>query len=148
MTTDRGYIAENDAELRRFRSFVERLTDAELASSLPDGWTVAASLAHVALWDQRVLVLLDQWDAGVRPRLLDDADVDWINDAAKPLCLALAPREAARLALEVAARVDARVAALSDARVAENHAGGQPIRLSRAPHRRVHREEIEAALRI
>lgn len=146
MTVDRAYVHANEAARERLRRLVERLTDAELARALPAGWTVAGALAHLAFWDQRTLWLVERWDQGERPRRLDEADVDWINEAAKPLCLALPPRLAARLAVETAERLDRRLAALSDARVAENQAAGGPLRLDRAQHRRTHLDEIEGAL--
>jgi uncharacterized damage-inducible protein DinB len=145
MAVDRSYVAENAAELRRLRTLVERLCDADLARPTPGGWTVAASLAHVAFWDQRVLFWLDRWDQGEEPQF-DRSQADWINDAGKPMLLALAPRVAARLALEIAERVDQRVAALSDERVAANRAAGEPLLLARARHRKEHLDEIERVL--
>jgi hypothetical protein len=71
--------------------------------------------------------------------------VDWINDAGKPLCLALPPRVAARLAVEAAEAADRRVAAASDALLAANMAAGSPLSMSRAAHRREHLDEIERA---
>lgn len=146
MAVDRSYIAENAAELRRLRALVERLSDADLARPMPGGWTVASSLAHVAFWDQRILFWLDRWERGESPRGPDEADVDWINEAGKPLCLALAPRAAARLTVEIAERVDRRLAALTDERVAANKAAGEPLFLARARHRKTHLDEIERVL--
>ena len=146
MAVDRSYIAENAAELRRLRALVERLSDADLARPTPGGWTVASSLAHVAFWDQRILFWLDRWERGESPREPDEADVDWINEAGKPLCLALAPRAAARLTVEIAERVDRRLAALTDERVAANKAAGEPLFLARARHRKTHLDEIERVL--
>jgi hypothetical protein len=146
MAADRAYVAENEAALRRLRSLVERLGDAELARPLPDGWTVAAALAHVAFWDQRVLSLLDRWERGETPRPMDPADVDWINEAGKPLCLGLSPRTAARLAVAIGDAVDRRLARLTDAQLAANDAAGAPIFLLRSRHRSVHLDEIERAL--
>jgi uncharacterized damage-inducible protein DinB len=146
MPVDRSYIAENDAELRRLRTLVERLSDADLARPTPGGWTVASSLAHVAFWDQRILFWLDRWDGGEPPRQLDEADVDWINDAGKPLCLALPPRMAAGLTLDIAEQVDRRLAALTEERIASNAAAGEPLFLTRAHHRKTHLDEIERIL--
>jgi len=143
---NRSYIAENAAELRRLRTLVERLSDADLARPTPGGWTVASSLAHVAFWDQRILFWLDRWERGEAPRRLDEADIDWVNDAGKPLCLALPPRVAARLTVEIAEQVDRRLAALTDERVAANKAAGEPLFLTRAQHRKTHLDEIERVL--
>lgn len=145
-----SYVTENNHERARLRALVDRLSDAELARSLEAGWTVGAVLAHLAFWDQRALVLLERWEkegARAMPRSIDTADVDWINDSAKELCLALAPRVAARLAVAVADAVDRRVEALSDELAVANSAAGSPINLLRAEHRREHLDEIERALR-
>jgi hypothetical protein len=146
MPVDRSYIAENEAELHRLRTLVERLSDADLARPTPGGWTVAASLAHVAFWDQRILFWLDRWERGEMPRGLDEADGDWINDAGKPLCLALPPRVAARLTVDIAEQVDRRLAALTEERIASNAAAGEPLSLTRAHHRKTHLDEIERIL--
>ncbi|HEX2482565.1 MAG TPA: DinB family protein [Methylomirabilota bacterium] len=146
MPVDRSYIAENEAELHRLRTLVERLSDADLARPTPGGWTVASSLAHVAFWDQRILFWLDRWEHGEKPRRLDEADGDWINDAGKPLCLALPPRVAARLAVDIAEQVDRRLAALTEERIASNAAAGEPLSLTRAHHRKMHLDEIERIL--
>ena len=150
MTVDRSYIARNDTERARLRALVGRLSEADLARPMPAGWTVAALLAHLAFWDQRIVTLLDQWQrAGVAapPPLENASDVDWINDAAKPMFLALAPRRAADLALTIAEEVDRRVAALPDDWVARNAAAGNPLNLVRAEHRGEHLAEIERHLR-
>ena len=71
---------------------------------MPAGWTVAAVLAHIGFWDARAIFFLDRWGRGIEPSTADydPADVHWINDSAKPLCLALPPRDAADLALRLA----------------------------------------------
>jgi hypothetical protein len=146
MATDRSYVAENQTQLARLRTLVDSLTDAELAEPMPAGWTVAAVLAHLAYWDQRIVVLMDAWGAdgrGTPPPSIDGAAVEWINDAGKPLCLALPPRVAARLAVEAALAADQRVAAVSDALLAANAAAGSPLSMRRAEHRREHLDEIE-----
>jgi len=147
LAVDRSYITENAVELRRLRTLVERVSDADLARPTPGGWTVASSLAHVAFWDQRILFWLDRWERGESPRRLEETDVDWINDAGKPLCLALPPRVAARLTVEIAEEVDRRLAALSDERISSNRAAGEPLFLTRAHHRKTHLDEIERVLR-
>ena len=149
MSTDRTYVIQNDAERNRLRSLVARLSDADLARPMPAGWTVAGVLAHLAFWDQRILVLLEQWEQSPSkpPRIENEADTDWINDASKPLLLALAPRQAADLAVTIAEAVDGKVAALPDDLVARNAAAGSPLNLLRAEHRAEHLREIEHVFR-
>ena len=148
MAADRSYVAENRAQLERLRALTDRLSDQQLAAPMEAGWTVAGVLAHLAYWDQRIVTLLDRWAGGrgVPPPAYDEAAVDWINDAGKPLCLALPPRVAARMAVDAAAAADERVAALSEAQLAANAAAGSPISVLRATHRREHLDEIEQIL--
>jgi hypothetical protein len=150
MNINRGFVNENSKERARLKALVARLSDADLARPLPAGWTVAAVLTHVAFWDQRILVLLEQWEkaggASV-PAHANEADVDWINDAAKPLFLALPPRRAAEVTLAIAEAVDRRIETLSDDFVTRNTDAGRPLNLLRAEHRRQHLDEIEAAFR-
>ena len=149
MNTDRTFIAHNNAERARLRALVARLTDADLGRPMPGGWTVAAVLAHVAFWDQRILVLLERWEEAPSavPPAINEADVDWVNDATKPLLLAMAPRRAAELAVAIAEAVDAKVAALPDDLLARNEAAGSPLLMTRAEHRGEHLREIEAVLK-
>ena len=146
MAADRSYVAENQAQLARLRTLADTLSDQELSEPMPAGWTVAGVLAHLAYWDQRIVVLMDRWGAdgrGTPPPANDGASVDWINDAGKPLCLALPPRVAARLAVAAAEAADQRVARASDALLAANVAAGSPLSMLRAEHRREHLDEIE-----
>jgi len=149
MATDRSYVAENQTQLARLEALVGKLGDRELSRPLEAGWTVAGVLAHLAFWDYRIVTLLDAWGAdgrGTPPPAYDEAAVNWINDAGKPLCLRLPPRVAARLAVDAAIAADERVAGLSEAQLAANAAAGRPISVLRAEHRREHLDEIERAL--
>jgi hypothetical protein len=146
MAVDRSYVAKNDRERARLEALVARCSDADLAREMPAGWTVAAVLGHLAFWDQRILTLLDGWERGTPPPLEQATDVDWINDAGKPLLRALAPRTAAEVAIAIARAVDRRVAALPDELVAKNAAAGSPLNLVRAEHRQEHLDEIERVL--
>ncbi len=146
MAADRSYIAVNDRERQRLEALVDKLDDAALSRAMPAGWTVAAVLAHLAFWDQRIIVLIDLLKRGAKIPLEDPVEVEWINDAAKPAQLALPPRRAATLAIETARATDRAVATLSDELLARNTAAGGPINLLRAQHRREHLDEIEQML--
>ena len=148
MATDRSYVTQNDAERARLEALVQRCTDAELARPMPAGWTVAGVLAHLAFWDERVRILFERWEkTGTAPAAEVDADIDWINDAAKPMFLAMPSRRAAELAVEIARATDRAVEMLSDDMLARNAAAGSPLNLVRAEHRREHVDEIERTLR-
>jgi len=146
MAEDRSYTAVNDRERQRLEALVEKLDDAALSRAMPAGWTVAGVLAHLAFWDERAVVLVELLKRGATVPVASANDVDWINDAAKPTQLALAPRRAATLAVETARAADRAVAQLSDDLLAKNVAAGRPIYLDRAAHRREHLDEIEQAL--
>ena len=92
MAADRTYVSENQAALERLRALVDLLSDQELSRPMEAGWTVAGVLAHLAFWDYRIVTLVDQWGTdgrGTPPPGHDESATDWINDASKPLCLAL-----------------------------------------------------------
>jgi hypothetical protein len=148
MPADRSYITGNDKERARLKAIVARSSDADLAQPMPAGWTVAGVLLHAAFWDQRIIVLLGLWQGqGIEPRPELAEDVAWMNDSMKPLLLAVAPRQAAEVAVAIAEETDALVAKVSDALIARNIAlGDSGINLSRADHRGEHLEDIERVL--
>jgi hypothetical protein len=144
---DRSNVAENEAERERLRALVRRLSDQDLAGSMDAGWTVAGVLAHVAFWDQRILVLLDAWerqgpllDAAVGRRVM--ATGSTMRRSRLP---ALPPRVAADLAVSVAETIDRRVAAVSDAIIEANARIGAST--GGAPRPPQHPDEIERMLR-
>jgi DinB family protein len=147
MADDRPYIEDNDRERERLRALVERLGDTELRSPVNDYWTVAGVLGHIAFWDARVLALADKLEHGVpfAESDQDPEDVDWINDATRPLIHAIAPAEAATLTLRIAEETDARVAGLPPDGMWPRDPDS-PINARRASHRGEHLDEIEAAL--
>jgi hypothetical protein len=147
MADDRPYIEDNDRERERLRALVERLGETELRSPVNDYWTVAGVLGHIAFWDARVLALADKLERGVpfSESDQDPEDVDWINDASRPLIHAIAPAEAATLTLRIAEQTDARVAGLPPDGMWPRDPDS-PINARRASHRGEHLDEIEAAL--
>lgn len=141
-----NYVDANTISRQRLRIMAESLIDKELALELGDGWTIAAILAHLAFWDYRVLELLVRWKkVGVGRSPID---VDAVNDAIKPLCLAIAGHEAVRIAVSAAEAVDSELECLPvelkpdiDALVNEGK-----LRLDRSIHRNEHLDQIEALL--
>jgi DinB superfamily len=147
MTDDRAYIEENTRERERLRALVEGLDEDELRMHVNEFWTVAGVFGHIAFWDARVLALAGKVDRG-EPFSPDDnepEDVDWINDASRPLIHAVPPRELARLTLQIAEDTDARVATLPIDRLYPRDPDS-PIYSVRAAHRGEHLDEVEAAL--
>jgi sulfite reductase beta subunit-like hemoprotein len=148
MSEDRSYVDQNTRERARLRALVERLDEDGLRAQVNEHWTVAAVLGHIAFWDARVLSLADKLEHGVpfSPSDADPEDVDWINDASRPLIHAIPPLDAARLALHIAEETDTRVATLPADRLWPQDPDS-PIYAVRASHRGEHLDEVEAALR-
>ena len=144
---DRSYVKGNDTARQRLEKLVASCSDADLAKPMPAGWTVAAVLAHVAFWDNRVQLLFDRWQTHDVAPGTPSEDFNWINDAAKPMQLALAPRQAATLAVTSAQTVDRLLQALSDDMLNRNAQAGSPLSVNRAAHRNEHLDEIEHVLR-
>ncbi len=144
---DRSYIDANTRERERLRALIQGLDDDALTGPVNEYWTVAGVLGHVAYWDIRVLVLAEKIDRG-EPWAPGDAEPegDWLNDSTRPLIHAIAPREAAQLAMRIAEQTDARVAELPLDRLWPGDPDS-PINPSRGDHRGEHLDEIEAALR-
>jgi len=143
------YVNENDQSRRRLADLVNGLSDTDLALSTEYGWTVAALLAHLAFWDQRMIVILRRWQTeGFDPSPIDSAAV---NDALKVICHALEPRTAIELCLSSAEAADAELATLTSELVKqiEEHAEATStqFRMNRTLHRDGHLNDIEALLK-
>jgi hypothetical protein len=147
MPVDRSYIDDNARQLERLRVLVQRLGEDGLRAYVNDHWTVAGVLGHIAFWDGRALALADKIEAGIAfsPSDTEPEDVDWINDAARPLIHAVPPLELARLAVRIAEQTDARMTELPAERVWPNDPDS-PLNALRAAHRGEHLDEIEAVL--
>ncbi len=145
MPAARSYVEHNTRERERLRGLVERLGDDELRRPVNEHWTVAGVLGHIAFWDARALVLADKLERGVpfSPSDAEPEKVDWVNDATRPLILAIAPREAAKLGLRLAEETDHRVASPSPALAAAMESPSSPLNPLRAAHRAEHLDEIE-----
>ena len=147
MSLDRPYVEENTRERERLRTLVTRLGDEELRRPVNEHWTVAGVLGHIAFWDAWALALADKLERGVpfSPSDAEPEDVGSINDAARPLIHAIAPREAAQLALSLAEATDGRILSLPPDRMWPKDASS-PLNGLRAAHRAEHLDDIEAAL--
>ena len=142
---ERPFVQENALQRERLRPLVSRLSAQDLARPLDSAWTLPAALAHLAFWDYRPLVLVNRWkETGVGPSPID---IDGVNDALLPLCLALPPRTAANLAVSAAEAIDGALEQASDDLIAAIEGLGGKFRLRRAEHRQYHLDEIEAVLK-
>jgi len=136
----------NAASRHRLESLLSRLSDEDLARMAPSGWTVSALLAHLAYWDQRIVVLLRRWKAnGVDESPVDS---DAVNDALKPLCTAMPARTAVELCLASARAADAELESTTTELLEQIQSSPNHFRFNRALHRGDHLHEIELLLNL
>ena len=143
---DRPFLVENRRERNRLRRSVDRISDQELSLPMWEGWTIAVALAHLAFWDQRALVLIKKWKiSGVASSPIDD---DVANDSILPLCLAIPPRVAARLAVTAAEAIDLEIEKAGENLISDIWQLGERFRLYRSDHRKLHLDQIEGILNV
>jgi hypothetical protein len=141
---NRGFQSANKASREKMRALIEGMSDEELALPTVAGWTIASTLAHIAFWDFRILYLLNHWKENeIAP---SPYDVDAINEAHKPLCSALPPRTAAKLAMQAAEAIDSAIENTSDALVQQIQSAKVQFKFERNEHREYNLEEIKQAL--
>jgi Mycothiol maleylpyruvate isomerase N-terminal domain len=141
---DQSYVGRNHEQRERLRRLLEGVDEAALARPVRAGWSVATVLAHLAFWDRFGLA---RWDAFERTGQFPGAvDADVLNAACEAEWRALAPRAAARLALEAMEALDAHIERLSSASVEAAQAAGRGVLLDRSGHRREHLDQIEPVL--
>jgi hypothetical protein len=138
-------IAENNRTQReRLRRLVAGLDEAGLRTRLPNGWTVAGMLGHLAFWDRQRLCLLRRWAAGDFRSGAYDSDV--FNDAMAPLLELIPPAQIAAVAVTAAEEIDGLLLELSDDVIADASRRPDPPHVNRGEHREHHLNRIEKAL--
>jgi hypothetical protein len=145
------FAESNRSERERMRALITRLDARGLAVRLPNGWTVAGALAHMALWDRQRLCLMRRWAVGDMvggdPSDADRKyDGDLFNDAVQPLLELIPPEQAAAAALRAAEEIDTFLLEISDELVETTLARPDAPNLDRGSHRRHHLDIIEKAL--
>jgi hypothetical protein len=141
---DPSYVEPNTRERERMRDLIAGLDEKALARPVNAHWTVAGVLGHIAFWDGRQLALGGKLQRGEPFIPSDDepVEVDWINDATRPLIHAVPPVAMAELALQLAEETDALMASLDPERMYPNDPDS-PMNPLRATHRGEHLDQIE-----
>jgi hypothetical protein len=144
MPVSAALAESNRTQTERLRRLVGRLDGAMLGVRLPNGWTVAGALAHVAFWDRQRLCLMRRWATGDFCSGAYDGDL--FNGALQPLLELIPPERAAAAAVRAAEEVDALLLEVSDEAVAAALARPDAPNLDRGSHRGSHLDQIEQAL--
>jgi hypothetical protein len=136
-----SFDERNRQSLEDLRAYLGQLSDEQLQQPLDDGWTVAASLCHVAFWDRRAAQFIYrlQTDESFRS---DTENVHIVNDALLHQWLRIPAREAVTESLEAGEEVNSKVAEL-DEETAQRWLGLQIFALDRSDHRVEHLEELQ-----
>jgi hypothetical protein len=144
MPVSPAFAESNRSQTERLRRLVRRLDAAMLAVRLPNGWTVAGSLAHVAFWDRQRLCLMRRWAAGDFCSGAYDGDL--FNAALQPLLEMIPAERAAAAAVQAAEEVDAFLLEVSSEVVEAALARPDAPNLDRGSHREGHLDLVEQAL--
>src|SRR6516165_4896655 len=104
MPVSAAFAESNRAQTERLRQLVGRLDAGGLATRLPNGWTVAVALAHIAFWDRQRLCLMRRWAAGNWCN--GGYDGELFNEVLLPFLEAIPPDQAAEMAVQTAEEVD------------------------------------------
>jgi len=142
---DRPFVAQNERERKRLQTLLADLTDRQLELPMDDDWTVAVTLAHLAFWDQRSLILLRRWQKTGKVEL-SPIDIDLTNEALLPLWRALPGRTAGELALAAAEAIDRELEAYPKQIIPLIEPAGARYSLYRAKHRQWHLDQIDKAV--
>jgi hypothetical protein len=134
----------NRAQTARLRALASGLDASELAVRLPNGWTVAVALAHIAFWDRQRLCLLRRWASGSDCH--GGYDGELFNQVLLPFLEAIPADRAAAMAVQTAEEIDQFLSAVSDEVVAAALARPDAPNLDRGSHREYHLDQVERAL--
>jgi len=144
------YRSTNSASMEQLNALLDRLGAAELAHRLPNGWTVADALVHLAFWDSYCLSLLQAWQAGAAPESYASFDgpraADSINASVDALSRSIPPEAAVALLRSAALAIDQAVEALDPQLAATIFASKHNYLLFRSKHRNAHLLAIEKEL--
>jgi hypothetical protein len=144
MPVSREIAESNRVQRARLTKLVRNLDDAGLRTRLPNAWTVAGALGHLAFWDRQRLCLIRRWAAGDIRSGAYDSDV--FNDAVQPLLEMIPPEQIAAAAVKAADEIDALLLELPDETIEAALERPDAPHVDRGEHRRHHLDRIEEAL--
>jgi hypothetical protein len=144
MPVSAEFAESNRTQTERLRRIAALLTPENLSQRLPNGWTIAGILGHIAFWDRQRLSLMRRWAAGQDGTGSYYGDV--FNEAMQPILELIPGERAVAAALQAAEEVDAFLLEVPDEVVAAALARPDAPNLDRGSHRGYHLDQIERAL--
>jgi len=144
MPVSPAFAESNRVQTERLRQLVTRLDAPMLGVRLPNGWTVAVALAHIAFWDRQRLCLMRRWAAG--DWCNGGYDGELFNEVLLPFLELIPAERAAEIALRTAEEVDAFLLTVPDEVVQPALARPDRPNLDRGSHREGHIDQIEKTL--
>jgi hypothetical protein len=139
------YSGENAAKRQRLFRLTAKLGNDDLNRKLPNGWSVATKLLHLAFWDMYCLPLIEKWEqSGFK---YSPGSVDAINHGTLALSRCIPPEKIVDLVRESAEAIDRKVESISPELAAAIETAGYVHFLRRAIHRRHHLDQIEFVLK-
>jgi hypothetical protein len=122
-------IEDNKKERERLLAFLAGLKEQDFRRRLPNGWSVAVGLAHIAFWDFYQTTALQRWHLnGQQPIAMDAVNV---NEPLSLLSEAIPSATVTHFTKAAAEMADKEVEKLTQVRS-----------LHRAQHRREHMDKI------
>jgi hypothetical protein len=145
---DQSLVQSNKRSRDRLVASIKNLNEESLRRKVNDEWTIAATLAHVAFWDQICVARWDAFDAGGSLEDIPGKTIDLVNAGNLPAWLALPGRATVDLVTRSMEELDDRIANLFEDAVRAAAAGGFMYMLDRTQHRDEHSREIETTLNL
>ena len=143
---DQNFVQNNKRSRDRLVANIKNLDEASLQRRVNDEWTIAATLAHVAFWDEICIARWDAYASGGSLEDIPDKIIELVNAGNLPTWLALPAKTTVNLVTRSMDDLDARIARLSEDARRTATAGGFTYMLDRTRHRDEHSTEIEAIL--
>ena len=147
VTDNDDLLAGTIRSLRRLRATVADLDEDALCRRVASGWTVAATLAHLAFYDDWVAERWRRYQAAGAIQDLPDDITDLVNASGERGWHAVDPIRARAIVIEAADAVSDLIGTLPQAALADALATGRRAFVDRSLHWDPHVDEIERACR-
>jgi hypothetical protein len=140
---EKAIFQANRKSTARMRNIINQLSGDEFSNRIGSEWTISLTLAHLALWDQRVIFVMES--AIKNNKLHAPFYDDQLNDILTPLLGAIPSIDAARLAIAMAERADSELEKCPKDILEEMKKVNSRL-VERSIHRNLHIDEIENAM--